>query len=329
MESIGVLSRRTGIPIKTIRYYSDIGLVPESRRTRSGYRHYDGAAQVRLELVRTLRELGFDLATIRRIVDRQSEVNEVATAQIEAIDIQIRLLRLRRAVLRRLSRSQPTDQEVELVHRLANASAEERRRIMNEFIDHIFAGFDVDPEFEARFRNGMPELPEEPTDAQVDAWVELAELVNDPGFRVRIRQMGEAAWPATGPGRGAAPDAPGRTGRSEGRRREPPDPAAIAALMTGIDELVTPALESGVDPAAPAATPIVDDLMGRVATALGKEDTPEFRRESADGWAVGTDARAERYWQLIGIVNGWPPFPPKVPAFEWLIAAVRARLPEQ
>ena len=124
MESIGALSRRTGIPVKTIRYYSEIGLVPETRRTRSGYRHYDGSALVRLELVRALRELGLDLATIRSILDRRAELTQIAAAQVEAIDAQIRLLRLRRAVLRRLAAGHPSEQEVERVHQLAHASAE-------------------------------------------------------------------------------------------------------------------------------------------------------------------------------------------------------------
>jgi hypothetical protein len=39
-----------------------------------------------------------------------------------------------------------------------------------------------------------------------------------------------------------------------------------------------------------------------------------------------TDARVERYWQLLAILNHQPPFPPAVPAFEWLIAALRASL---
>jgi hypothetical protein len=39
---------------------------------------------------------------------------------------------------------------------------------------------------------------------------------------------------------------------------------------------------------------------------------------------AGTDARAEQYWQLLGIINGWPPFQTHVPAFEWMIAALRA-----
>jgi MerR family regulatory protein len=56
--SIGELGKLTGLPVKTIRYYSDIGLVPEARRTDAGYRRYDAAGLARLELVRTLRDLG-------------------------------------------------------------------------------------------------------------------------------------------------------------------------------------------------------------------------------------------------------------------------------
>jgi hypothetical protein len=44
----------------------------------------------------------------------------------------------------------------------------------------------------------------------------------------------------------------------------------------------------------------------------------------AERFAAGTDARAERYWQLLALINGWPPVPTTVPAWEWLIAALRA-----
>ena len=39
-----------------------------------------------------------------------------------------------------------------------------------------------------------------------------------------------------------------------------------------------------------------------------------------------TDARVERYWQLLAIINGQPVPPSVVPGFEWLIAALRADL---
>jgi hypothetical protein len=39
-----------------------------------------------------------------------------------------------------------------------------------------------------------------------------------------------------------------------------------------------------------------------------------------------TDARVARYWQPLAAVNGQPTPPPAVPAFDWLIAALRASL---
>jgi len=39
---------------------------------------------------------------------------------------------------------------------------------------------------------------------------------------------------------------------------------------------------------------------------------------------MGTDANVERYWQFLGVVNGWDPFPSMTPAFTWTIEALRA-----
>ena len=74
------------------------------------------------------------------------------------------------------------------MHKLANLSAAERRRMITDFIDDTFAGIDVSPDFLTMMRGAMPDLPEEPTREQIEAWVELAELVQDPGFRARLRQ---------------------------------------------------------------------------------------------------------------------------------------------
>jgi hypothetical protein len=38
------------------------------------------------------------------------------------------------------------------------------------------------------------------------------------------------------------------------------------------------------------------------------------------------DARVERYWQLLGIVNGWPAVPSMMPAYEWFMSALNARI---
>jgi len=86
--------------VRTIRFYSDRGVLPPIGRDAAGYRRYNLEAVARLDLIRTLRELGVDLATVRRVVDREMSVAEEAAAHVEALDVQIRTLRLRRAVLR-------------------------------------------------------------------------------------------------------------------------------------------------------------------------------------------------------------------------------------
>lgn len=44
--------------------------------------------------------------------------------------------------------------------------------------------------------------------------------------------------------------------------------------------------------------------------------SPDFRTRLLATPESGTDRRAERYWQLLAVVNGWPPIPSVVPAFE-------------
>ena len=143
-------------------------------------------------------------------------------------------------------------------------------------------------------RSAAPELPDDPTPEQVDAWIELAELVQDDGFRASIRRMSEQ--------------------HAATRDETPGDMQAVAALVA---ERGGAAREAGVEPGSTEAEAIVAELL----PAFGDPD----RAELADRLATSTDPRAERYWQLLAVVNGWPPVPATVPAWEWLIAALRAR----
>src|SRR5689334_1044539 len=140
--SIGELARRTGLTVKTVRFYADRGIVPPAGRSVAGHRRYDATAVARLELVRTLRELGLDLATIRRVVDREATLAEVAAAHTEALDIQIRTLRLRRAVLSAAARYGSTPQEVQHMRELAELGARERRALIDDFLGQVFGGLD-------------------------------------------------------------------------------------------------------------------------------------------------------------------------------------------
>ena len=71
LYSIGDLARRTGLAVRTIRFYSDRGIVAPAGRSPAGHRLYDAGAVARLDLVRTLRELDVDLPTIRKVANQE------------------------------------------------------------------------------------------------------------------------------------------------------------------------------------------------------------------------------------------------------------------
>lgn len=69
---IGQLAELTGLSLRTIRYYEEIGLI-ESSRTKGGQRYYSAAAVVYLKRITELKSLGFSLDEIKKIVNMKSE----------------------------------------------------------------------------------------------------------------------------------------------------------------------------------------------------------------------------------------------------------------
>ncbi|WP_461166451.1 MerR family transcriptional regulator [Tsukamurella serpentis] len=68
-HTVGVIARLTGVSVRTLHHYDEIGLVPPSARTSAGYRAYSDADVERLHRVLTYRELGFPLEQIATLLD--------------------------------------------------------------------------------------------------------------------------------------------------------------------------------------------------------------------------------------------------------------------
>ncbi|WP_030554911.1 MerR family transcriptional regulator [Streptomyces exfoliatus] len=306
LYSIGELAQRTGLTVKTIRFYSDRGIVAPTDRSPAGYRLYNIDAAARLDLVRTLRELGLDLPTIRKVLDRELSFPEVAAAHAEALAVQISTLRLRRAVLMTVAKRGSTPEETDLMHRLAQLSEDERRRLIGDFLDAVFGGLSGDAAraFAGVMRSMTPELPDNPEAEQVQAWVELAEISEDPDFRASVRRTAE--------------DQAAEQARSDttGPRRD------IAATVR---DQAGPALTAGIDPASPQADPIVAALTDHYAHLLGIPADIELRRRLVTRLESVNDPRRERYLQLLAVVNGWPAPESLAPVFEWSVQALRFR----
>ncbi|MFJ6076457.1 MerR family transcriptional regulator [Streptomyces sp. NPDC093065] len=303
LYSIGELSARTGVPIRTVRFYSDTGLLPPADRTPAGYRRYGDAALGRLRLIGVLRELDVGLATIRRVLDGDLSVAEVAAAHADATALQIRALRLRHGLLRLVARRGPSPEETVLMHRLTRLTADERRRMVADFVTGLGAGTQRARSAAAVVRTALPELPDEPSDAQLAAWVELAELIADDDFRARVV---DAAFPP------ADEDAlPGVA------------PGQAAELVPFVRGAVAEARAAGVDPEDARAVPVVDAVAGRFATVLGRPDGPELREWMAGRFEAGHDPLVERYWRLVWTVNDWQVVPGHLPFQPWMVRALR------
>ena len=66
---IGEVARRTGLPVKTIRYYCDEGLLQPKARSESGYRLFDEENLAELTIIRSLRAMDVSIPELARILE--------------------------------------------------------------------------------------------------------------------------------------------------------------------------------------------------------------------------------------------------------------------
>lgn len=289
--TIGQLARLSGLDVRTLRFWSDEGAIPPAGRSAGGYRLYDAAGVARVELVRTLRELGLGLGDVRRVLDGTTTVAAVAEMQVAALDAKIRSLRVSRAVLSTVSKRGSSAEETALMNRLARLSAAERVQIIDDFKAEVFGGLDIDAGQRDKLRALRIDLPDDPTPEQVDAWIELAELVQDPGFRARMRVFLELSTPVPG---------------------QPKPPGARIWWARQVVETVAEARRDGIHPDGPAAAELVADMFGHddVAAVLVCLE-------------AGIEAGAERYRLLASRVRGQRSSPDATDDLDWLATALR------
>jgi len=111
--SIGEAAKAAQLPVKTIRYYEEIGLIPKAARTNGGihtrgHRLYSDADIGRLSFIRHARLFGLSLADIRKLLaladskgcpSKQPEYRETLGRHLRTIDERINhLLGLRTAI---------------------------------------------------------------------------------------------------------------------------------------------------------------------------------------------------------------------------------------
>jgi MerR family transcriptional regulator, thiopeptide resistance regulator len=212
---IGDVARASGLTVRTLHHYDEIGLLVPSARSDAGYRLYSDADVRRLYRVLALREMGFPLEEIAATLVREGEDPRPAVRRhLARIDEQLRLAGQLRARLTRildvLDRSdEPSSDEfidaIEVMTRMeryytpeqlaqlaerADAFGEEGMRRAQEDWTRLIA--DVEAERLAGSDPADPRLA-----PLVERWTALIEQFTggDPGIRASLQKLYETEGP--------------------------------------------------------------------------------------------------------------------------------------
>lgn len=296
---IGELARQTGVPVRTIRFYCDEGVL-ESDRSSGGHRRFAPSAVERLALVRRLRALGLGLPSITDVLTGRRSVGEAVSAERAALDVELSALAWRRACLRAVEEAGPAERAARLDLLTAAEDGRAAHGLLTDFWRRMAVAPLPEDSLAAFVAMAAPEPPADPTPEQVVAYAELIVLARD---RSLTRDM---------------------VRRAHANMRQISDENA---LLTGIGEacrMAEPLLAAGRGPGPSGA---LDRYVAAHASVRGERDTPRFRRTLLTHVAVDRDPRMHRYWGLVGAVSAEPL--PVGTAHLWLLDSLeRAVEPE-
>ncbi|MCU7820947.1 MerR family transcriptional regulator [Kitasatospora sp. DSM 101779] len=300
MWSIGELAERAGVTVKTVRFYSDRGLLPEAGRSTGGHRRYGPEALDRLRLIRSMRALDLPVPEIDRVLrreDTQADALEDAVArQLKELGTQLAALRWREAALR-LLRDCTAEERTDRLRLIGAVTTPPDTTALARYWRRVLPGGLSARQVRWIVDAAVPQPPAEPRPAEVLAFARLHAL---------------ATMPCPGGGADAPPRPP-----ADGRTYRP------AVLYDGLGEayeLAAPALRGG---GAPQPGEALDCFVAAYAGAHGDRDTPLFRRRLAQELDALAHPVMDRYWQLAGELAD--PFTPTLgAAHDWLRAALAA-----
>ncbi|MEV7729659.1 MerR family transcriptional regulator [Streptomyces sp. NPDC087917] len=273
--SIGELAAGTGVSVKTLRYYSDSGLLPVADRSAGGHRRYGTEAWERIRLIRRLRALDTPIATITQVVTGERSLGDLVAAELEAVEERLTELRWRQATLMALDGC-PGEERLRRLELLARVQRlPEARRTLTDHWYRELSGAMPQRRLDIMIAMLSPDPPQDPDPDTALAYAELHLLISTPGF---------TRW--TSDHDQEMRDAPAFYGEID-------DAAALTAA----------AVTQGQPPSAGDA---VNAFVSAHARARREPDTLAFRAylHGLVSKSSGFDPRLERYWALVGAVTG-------------------------
>ncbi|QCI66272.1 MerR family transcriptional regulator [Phreatobacter stygius] len=281
LHTIGELSKLSGLSVRRIRFYSDKGLLPPATRTFSNYRIYSETDVARLDLIRTLRDAGVSLDIIRKILSRRLSLADVLTMRLQALEAEIAAQRRVAAVLRATLRApHPSPSDLRRLWTVTTLSNAQFRTMIERFYDQVAEGARMDDDWKRQMiAAGTPELPDDPTSEQIDAWTELTAIITDQNFIAEMRTEAAGFW------------------------NDEFDPAAYAEAANRIMAKVRKAIEDGVQPSSSTGLAIARDWLESSAKAMKRVPDASFLEWHRAQYRKH-HSRSTRYQELLAILRG-------------------------
>jgi DNA-binding transcriptional MerR regulator len=275
--TIGELSGLSGVPVRRIRFYSDRGLLPPKARTARGYRVYSETDLARLGLIRALRDAGVSLETIRKTLSRRLTLTEVLRMRLGTLEAEIASRRRIAAVLRATLRApEPTESELRRLWTMTTLSKVQLRAMIEGLFDRVADGAHMDDAWKAQVLDAStPELPDEPTPEQIDAWNDIVKMITDETYIAELRAEMASMW------------------------NDEFDPSAYAEAWNDILAKARAAIAKGEPPASKRGIAIAREWLGKIASAMKRDPDETFIE-----WARRHHARSSRYQELLAILRG-------------------------
>jgi DNA-binding transcriptional MerR regulator len=163
---VGELAVRTGLTVRTLHHYDEIGLLKPSLRTEAGYRLYTAGDVARLQQVLSLRQLGFSLEEVRDCLDRPG------FSPLEVIGLHV--ARLREQIERQRKLCERLESLAAHLRTAGEVSADEFLRTIEEMtmVEKYFT-----PEQMTLIQEGRGQTGEETLRQKQEEWAELIALL--------------------------------------------------------------------------------------------------------------------------------------------------------
>lgn len=281
--TIGRVAEILGTSVKTIRYYHDINLLPAAEVSSTGRRYYSVREVWQLQLILTLRHMGFGLADIRKIVSG-SDILSSIKLQMKLIQSQIEHQSNILTILEAAIKSGSDEDALRYIHDIGQEVIMERagREALISRIESVLVEEGVPVNWKQQMLQPFLDfIGTDPTKEQLSARQELFDMLNDVALSRELQEKIAPFWAMI--------------------REQRPDADRWNQDMQNMMTRAWTALTEGHGPESREMQELASEMLHQVAKSVNVPVTPIFAELFAQQLRNMTEGSFRRFWELVSV----------------------------